>query len=430
MATVKLCEGASSLDLLELSDVLFVTLSVTGDVQFQIKPRQKSLSNTFVNFTQNNWASYLTVARPKILKALATGATLEEKYHANSKVVQVVYYNGAPQVHLMTFSAKGSARRELCVYLTRAEFNNLEKVLPELTNRIINTVDSSRVGFMRAYKWKVIPEEPGIVCEKLHYSADEARRDGHDLMRVKAGIWEPEMTIETDYIMKPDPLNFMKNVYSMMIALAVEHLDSDNFNPYEKGNVKEFYQAIKIHIKQAMRICTPEKVKYFFMDCWKFLGLDLAPIDSLLSDVFTMWDLPGSLDMLEIQVERVYRIYKGDAELSFLYNQLWDTDIMSWIMDDLNEHFPGWDKSRGTKIKMPSSTYGPPSSPPFSEEEMEAAMEQESGPSTSFGPSPPKMIKLARDSDSSDEEEEGTSEKGQATKSTQQAQDMPMLLDL
>ena len=44
--------------------------------------------------------------------------------------------NGSYQVHLMTYSAKGLPRRDLCVYLTQEEYEALENHIPDINHAI------------------------------------------------------------------------------------------------------------------------------------------------------------------------------------------------------------------------------------------------------------------------------------------------------
>ena len=44
--------------------------------------------------------------------------------------------NGSFQVHFMTYSAKGSPRRGLCVYLTQEEYEALENHIPDINHAI------------------------------------------------------------------------------------------------------------------------------------------------------------------------------------------------------------------------------------------------------------------------------------------------------
>ena len=44
--------------------------------------------------------------------------------------------NGSYQIHLMTYSAKGSPRRDLCIYLTHEEYEALENYIPDINHAI------------------------------------------------------------------------------------------------------------------------------------------------------------------------------------------------------------------------------------------------------------------------------------------------------
>ena len=44
--------------------------------------------------------------------------------------------NGSYQVHLMAYSAKGSLRRDLCVYLAQEEYEALENHIPDINHAI------------------------------------------------------------------------------------------------------------------------------------------------------------------------------------------------------------------------------------------------------------------------------------------------------
>ena len=107
------------MDIKNLSEVASVTVTKQGDVMFMVIPKEEVLLETEVVITRRNWISFVTVGRPKILQAICDKKDVKFLYHGNSKVAIVVHRdNGSYQVHLMTYSAKGSPRRYLCVYLT------------------------------------------------------------------------------------------------------------------------------------------------------------------------------------------------------------------------------------------------------------------------------------------------------------------------
>ena len=112
----------------KLSDVTHVRVTPYGDVQFVIKPVEKCLADTIINFTRNNWFSFVTVARPRIQEVMKKGLEDTFKYHANTKVVKVLKRdNGKYSVHLLTYTLKGIVRTDLCVYLNEEEYGELEK---------------------------------------------------------------------------------------------------------------------------------------------------------------------------------------------------------------------------------------------------------------------------------------------------------------
>ena len=100
-----------------LSDVLHVTVTKQSQVQFINKPVEKAIGEAFVNFTLPHWISFVSVARPKIRNAIKEGKEESFLYHGNRKVAKVLHRSDttAYQVHLMTFTAKGAPKRDLCV---------------------------------------------------------------------------------------------------------------------------------------------------------------------------------------------------------------------------------------------------------------------------------------------------------------------------
>ena len=125
------------MDIKKLSEVASVTVTKQGDVKFMVIPKEEVLLETEVVFTRRNWISFVTVGRPKILQAIHDKKDVKFLYHGNSKVAIVVHRdNGSYQVHLMTYSAKGSPRRDLCVYLTQEEYEALENHIPDINHAI------------------------------------------------------------------------------------------------------------------------------------------------------------------------------------------------------------------------------------------------------------------------------------------------------
>ena len=115
-----------------LSDVLHVTVAKQSQVQIINKLAEKAISETSVNFTLPHWISYVIVGRPRIRNAIREGIEDSFLYHGNNKVAKVLLRSDTNtyQVHLMTFTAKGAPKRDLCVHLTENEYEESEKLIP------------------------------------------------------------------------------------------------------------------------------------------------------------------------------------------------------------------------------------------------------------------------------------------------------------
>ena len=137
-----------------LSEVLHVKVTKQSQIQFTNKLAEKAISETSVNFTIQHWISYVTVGRPKIKNAIREGIQDSFLYH----VLQRSESNMC-QVHLMTFTAKGAPKKDLCVYLTENEYEELEKIIPQINECLENAVPQSKKTFLTAYQWALVPYE-------------------------------------------------------------------------------------------------------------------------------------------------------------------------------------------------------------------------------------------------------------------------------
>ena len=137
-----------------LSEVLHVTVTKQIQIQFINKPAEKAIGDTFVNFTLQHWISFITVARPRIRSAIREGIQDTFLYHGNSKVAKVLQRSDTNtyQVNLMTFTAKGSPKRDLCVYLTQKEYEELEKIIPQINECLENASLQTKKTFCTAYQ--------------------------------------------------------------------------------------------------------------------------------------------------------------------------------------------------------------------------------------------------------------------------------------
>ena len=150
-----------------------MTVTKQSQVQFTNKPAEKAISETSVNFTILQWISCVTVGRPRIRNAIREGIHDSFLYHGNCKVTKVLQRSESKtyQVHLMTFTAKGAPKRDLCVYLTENEYEELEKIIPQINECLENAVLQSKKTFLTAYQWALVPyEEVYIkVCTKYYF---------------------------------------------------------------------------------------------------------------------------------------------------------------------------------------------------------------------------------------------------------------------
>ena len=124
----------------------YVTVIKQSQVQFINKPVEKAIGEPLVNFTLPHWISFVSVARPKIRNAIKEGKEESFLYHRNRKVAKVLHRidTTANQVHLMTFTAKGAPKRDLCVYLTEKECEELEKLITQINEFLDNTFPKQR----------------------------------------------------------------------------------------------------------------------------------------------------------------------------------------------------------------------------------------------------------------------------------------------
>ena len=123
----------SNAQTMKLCEVTHVRVTHNGDVQFVIKSVEKYSGDTIVNFTRNNWFSFVTVARPRIQEAMKKSVEDTFKYHANTKVAKVLTReNGKHSVHLLTYTLKSIVRTDLYVYLNEEEYVELDKCIGQI----------------------------------------------------------------------------------------------------------------------------------------------------------------------------------------------------------------------------------------------------------------------------------------------------------
>ena len=115
---------------------------------------------------------------------------------------------GSYQVHLMTYSAKGSTRRDLCVYLTQEEYEALENHIPDINHAIelitLSTSSNKTLLLLCSYKWKTIPKNEHAVVPLCSVS-------------------NLELQIIADWLPVSQELAFLRKVYLIMMYKACKY---------------------------------------------------------------------------------------------------------------------------------------------------------------------------------------------------------------
>ena len=279
----------------ELSDVTSISLLLTGEILFEVTPRENFLQKTQVGMSRNNWAGYVTVARPKILKAIESKEDAHFLYHGNSKVAKVLWRDdNTYQIHLMHYTLKGSINRSLCVYLTQSEWENLEKLTNEITRM---QEESSPVGmktklFLTGYRWKLNAKE-GVQksfvpeCSKVYYRETDAEQTG-TMSALKHSNFVEGVDIVREPISLPDEMSFLHKVFicvhyfmcKMFLDTSCNGcagglpLDNPFHNMGNEGCQTESNAFLQRYITKAKVHVNDKLVKQAFNDIWKILGLN------------------------------------------------------------------------------------------------------------------------------------------------------------
>ena len=243
------------MDIKKLSEVASVTVTKQGDVKFMVIPKEEVLLETEVVFTRRNWIRFVTVGRPKILQAICDKKDVKFLYYGNSKVAIVVHRdNGSYQVCLMTYSAKGSPRRDLCVYLTEEEYKALENHIPDINHAIdlitLSTSSNKKPLLLCSYKWKIIPKNEHAVvplCSVSYLDENHAMKLGF---------------VNVDHLLNQIHMLYDEENGTSIIELVLKSM----------GNIKQDPEAMFIEDK-LIEIKYREHVESFIPDIQ-----DLSPI--------------------------------------------------------------------------------------------------------------------------------------------------------
>ena len=171
----------------------------------------------------------VSVARPKIRNAIKEGKEESFLYHGNRKVAKVLHRSDttAYQGHLMTFTAKGAPKRDLYVYLTEKEHEELENLIPQINEFLDNTVPQTKKTFMKAYQGTLVPYEEADmeVCTKYYFHKEHAMREGTEAAQ-RAQVHVENIAITRNYIPLPEAMNVLKKVYMVMLYRACQYINN------------------------------------------------------------------------------------------------------------------------------------------------------------------------------------------------------------
>ena len=321
------------MDIKKLSEVASVTVTKQGDVKFMVIPKEEVLLETEVVFTRRNY----------------------------SKVAIVVHRdNGSYQVHLMTYSAKGSPRRDLCVYLTQEEYEALENHIPDINHAIelitLSTSSNKKPLLLCSYKWKIIP-----LCSVSYLDENHAMKCGMQTA-ADCDLDVDEVHIIADWLPVPQELAFLRKVYLIMMYKACKYcmhahckackewLNEDD-PLHEEPNfgcqAKE-RNVISEYISEAKEYVDDATVKNVFLNCWKKLELGFVNVDHLLNQIHMLYDEENGTSIIELVLKSMGNI-KQDPEAMFIEDKLIEIkyrEHLESFIPDIQDLFPIQDKKR------------------------------------------------------------------------------------
>ena len=357
------------MDIKKLSEVASVTVTKQSDVKFMVIPKEEVLLETEVVFTRRNWIGFVTVGRPKILQAIRDQKDVKFLYHGNSKVAIVVHRdNGSYQVHFMTYSAKGSPRRDLCVYLTQEEYEALENHIPDINHAIelitLSTSSNKKPLLLCSYKWKIIPKNEHAVvplCSVSYLDENHAMKCGMQTA-ADCDLDVDEVQIIADWLPVPQELAFLRKIYLIMMYKACKYCMHAHCNAckewlseddplHEEPNfgcqAKE-RNVISEYISEAKEYVDDAIVKNVFLNCWKKLELGFVNVDHLLNQIHMLYDEENGTSIIELVLKSMGNI-KQDPEAMFIEDKLIEIKYREHVesfIPDIQDLSPIQDKKR------------------------------------------------------------------------------------
>ena len=220
----------------------------------------------------------------------------------------------------MTFTAKGSPKRDLCVYLTQKEYEELEKIIPQINECLENASPQTKKTFCTAYQWILVPYEEADmeVCTKYYFLKEHAMQQGVEAA-YNAEVNVDRIDIIKDFVPLPEAINFLKRVYIVMLHRACQYInnymctacqkhipshDTHHVTAAEGCKVTD-RDLVGDYILFAREMCPDEFIKKILLAFWKKLELSMVNVDSLLQDIHLLWDDMETNDIVKFQVKRL-----------------------------------------------------------------------------------------------------------------------------
>ena len=189
----------------------------------------------------------------------------------------------------MTYSAKGSPRRDLCVYLNQEEYESLERHIPDINHTIEITTPSTSSNkkqlLLCSYKWKIIPKNEHVVvplCSVSYLDENHAMKCGMQTA-ADCDLDIEEVQIIADWLPVPQELAFLRKVYLIMMYKACKYcmhahcyecqdwLSEDDLMHVEpdSGCQAKERDVVSEYIVEAKEYVDDSIIKNVFLKCWK-----------------------------------------------------------------------------------------------------------------------------------------------------------------
>ena len=251
----------------------------------------------------------------------------------------------------------------MCVYLTENEYEELETIIHQINECLENAVPQTKKTFLTAYQWVLVPYEEADmeVCTKYYFLKEHAMKQGSE------AAYNAEVNVDridiTDYIPLPEAINFLKNVYMVMLHRACQYINNflciacqkhlplhDTCHTIAAEGCKVRHRdMVGDYILFARKMCPDALIKKMFLACWKKLELPVVNVDSLLQDIHLLWDDIETNDIVEFQVKRLDHVEsKADSHVMLIDEILMEETFRDGFLVFMNDKR---DKSADNKRK-------------------------------------------------------------------------------